>query len=236
MMIGTCPLRARNLGIILLFAMQFVGCSTAYFPNTATIPTFRRSGELQASAHFGLDGLEGRAACSLTPHIGVAASGAWIDSEKDSLKHHYIEAAGILSTPGRPPVGLAASAGVGYGRTINAGGFFQNVRIEGDYLRSYIQGAFLVNVGADSSGKSYTAGELGLAMRFAGVHFTRFLRNDVSQEIPTSVFWEPSVWYRGYFNSFFGELQGGLSLPVTDDPKFDWQVLSLSVGVGLVIM
>jgi hypothetical protein len=229
-------LRTRNLGLILMVVMQFVGCTTAYFPNTGTIPTFRRTGELQASAHFGLDGLEGRAAYSLTPHIGLAASGAWIDSEKDSLTHYYIEAASILSTPGRRPVGLAASAGAGYGTTRNDGSFFEHVLIEADYLRSYVQGALILNFGADSSGKSYSSGELGLAMRFAAVHFTRYLRNDVPREIPTTVFWEPSIWYRGYFNSFFGELQGGLSFPVQSEPKFDWQALSLSVGVGMAIM
>jgi hypothetical protein len=235
-MISTYLLRARNLGIVLLVAMQIVGCATAYFPNTGTIPTFRRTGELQASAHFGLDGREGRAAYSLTPQFGVAASGAWIDNEQDSMKHRYIEAAGIFAMPDNVPASFAASAGVGFGTTTNTGGILTTERIEGDYLRPYIQGAMLINFGPDSSANSYTAGKLGLAMRFAGVHFTRFIRNEVPREIPTALFWEPNIWYRGYYNSFFGEIQGGVSLPMTPDPKFDWQVLTLSVGVGMVIM
>lgn len=73
-------------------------------------------------------------------------------------------------------------------------------------------------------------------MRIAGVKFTRYICNHASHAIPMTIFLEPTVMFREYLGPVFLEADGGFAFSTSRDRNFDWQVLSLSLGVGLVIM
>ena len=72
--------------------------------------------------------------------------------------------------------------------------------------------------------------------RFSLVDFTEFSTGGVRylvDEDPT-LFFEPAVIGRVNFDDhFYFTFQGGFSLPVSNEPFFEYRVLQLSTGIGL---
>lgn len=77
----------RSVLFILLYIsaiLIFNSCAPAYIPNVINAPMLTNKGEIQASAHLGLSGLNPQFAYAITDHLGIMANASFLNIKSDS--------------------------------------------------------------------------------------------------------------------------------------------------------
>lgn len=211
------------LGTVLLINMVLSACSPLYIPSAKHTHFLDTEGEANVAAYSGTNGFDIQGAYAITPKLGVvtAISAAnKTDSSSNTEHQHFAIEAGVdyykkLGDKGR----FEALAGLGFGnaeavKTITTKGSFSNF-----FLQS--------NIGFESR-----ALDVGLAMRMNQVVFYKFeTSNTTSNNSEAATFFEPSLFARLGWERLKLEVQMGLATPLQRDINFQYESLTVALGI-----
>jgi hypothetical protein len=218
--------------ILLLIATS---CAPTYIPNIRNTPMFKDKGEVQLSFSVG-NGLNGQGAVAITDNFGVMGSYMYLErnnGERNSVdyrKHTFGEGGvGYFKNNEKTFFEIFAGYGEGTGYSDEAFSFLSSSSgsVAGNYQRYFLQPAF---------GFNKRMMFVSFVPRFSLVNFTEFSSGGVRyivNEDPT-LFFEPAVVARANFDDhFYFTFQGGFSVPVSNDPFFEFRLMQFSTGIGL---
>ncbi|MTI22000.1 hypothetical protein E1176_13290 [Fulvivirga sp. RKSG066] len=216
--------------VCLLFLAS--ACSPVYLPNSRSVPMLNSAGEVSIDGDFSSSGLNLNTGVAVSDHFVVILNGTFSDHENWSNSAHVYHRAAELGigyyhydSSSRFQVEFFYGYGMGEASAVSDELFLSSDIIEskGDYRKSFLQGNF---------GWKLDLVNLGGALRVSKIKFTDFETNaDVVGFSTNSTFVEPvffiSVGKKLRFNA-----QVGFSLPVTQEPVFDYVPLHGAVGIG----
>ena len=210
-------------------------CTPTYIPNIRNSPMFTDKGEVQLNFQVG-NGLNGQGAIAITDNFGVIGSYSYLerdngDRTSDNYRKHTFGEGGVgyFKNNDKTFFEIFAGYGEGTGYSVDALSFLgsSSNTAAGSYKRYFLQPAF---------GFNKKMMYVSFVPRFSLVDFTEFSTGGVRylvDEDPT-LFFEPAVIGRVNFDDhFYFTFQGGFSLPVSNEPFFEYRVLQLSTGIGL---
>ncbi|HEY0742809.1 MAG TPA: hypothetical protein VGD40_15170 [Chryseosolibacter sp.] len=211
-------------------------CAPTYIPNIRNSPMFTDKGEVQLNFQVG-NGLNGQGAWALSEHFGVMANYSYLKrsgDEEDNIdyrKHTFGEGGvGYFKNTEDMFFEFFAGYGEGMGASDDALSFLGSsgtATAAGNYKRYFFQPAF---------GMNKKTVFVSFVPRFSLVEFTEFSSGGVRyvvNEDPT-LFFEPAVIGRvNFHDNFYFIFQGGFSVPVTDDPFFEYRTFQTSTGIGV---
>lgn len=221
-----------------LIAMTVVAssCAPTYIPNIRNSPMFTDKGEVQLNFQVG-NGLNAQGAWALSEHFGVMANYSYLKrsgDDQDNIdyrKHTFGEGGvGYFKNTEDMFFEFFAGYGEGMGASDDALSFLGSsgtATAAGNYKRYFFQPAF---------GMNKKTVFVSFVPRFSLVEFTEFSSGGVRYIVneDPSLFFEPAVIGRVNFDdNFYFTFQGGFSVPVTDDPFFDYRTFQMSTGIGV---
>lgn len=218
----------------LLILLVATSCAPTYIPNIRNSPMFTQKGEVQLNFQVG-NGLNGQGAVAITENFGVIGNYSYLErnsGETNSVnyrKHIFGEGGvGYFKNNEKTFIEIFAGYGEGTGYSDDALAWLGTTGYSaaGNYKRYFFQPAF---------GFNKRAMFVSFVPRFSLVDFTEFSTGGVRylvDEDPT-LFFEPAVIGRANFDDhFYFTFQGGLSLPVSNDPFFEFRLMQVSTGIG----
>ncbi|HEY0652334.1 MAG TPA: hypothetical protein VGD65_04360 [Chryseosolibacter sp.] len=222
----------KKFFLILLVATS---CAPTYIPNLRNSPMFTQKGEVQLNFQVG-NGLNGQGAWAISENFGVIGSYSYLErsgadqSSPDYRKHTFGEAGvGYFKNTESMFIEVFGGYGEGTGFSDDALAFLgsSGYTASGNYKRYFLQPAF---------GMNKKIMFVSFVPRFSLVEFTEFSTGGVRylvDEDPT-LFFEPAVIGRVNFHkNFYFTFQGGLSVPVSNDPFFEYRLMQISSGLGV---
>lgn len=221
-------------------ALFLASCSPVYVPNIRNAALFRGAGEVQASGHFGTQGVDAQAAVSVTNHIGVMGNFNSVsrnsnESDDKYIKHKFWEA-GLGYYENAPNEKICYEIFGGYGR--GEGTTYDNydelfgpnpndIRATGKYQRFFIQ---------PSVGSNRRIFNWIVSARVSYVDFESFSYAGVTKTYNDPViFLEPAFTGRINFGQspIYSQFQVGFSVNTQGSTVFDYQPTTFGIGFGL---
>lgn len=196
---------------------------------------FTQKGEMQLNFQVG-NGLNGQGAIAISENFGVIGNYSYLErsssdkSSADYRKHTFGEGGvGYFKNSEKTFFEIFAGYGEGTGYSDDALSFLGSTgnSAAGNYKRYFLQPAF---------GMNKKIMFVSFVPRFSLVDFTEFATGGVRYVVKEDpvLFFEPAVIGRVNFEDhFYFTFQGGLSVPVSDEPFFEYRLMQISTGIGV---
>jgi hypothetical protein len=215
----------------LMILFLATSCAPTYIPNIRNSPMFTEKGEVQLNFQIG-NGLNGQGAWAISENFGVIGSYSYLErssvdqTSSDYRKHSFGEA-GLGYFKNSETMFFELFGGYGEGTGYSDDFILSGTFASGNYKRYFLQPAF---------GLNKKTMFVSFVPRFSLVDFTEYAAGGARymvKEDPT-LFFEPAVIGRVNFaEHFYFTFQGGLSVPVSNDPFFEYRLMQFSSGIGL---
>jgi hypothetical protein len=217
------PVKIIRAGLILLLVSS---CSPEYIPNMTNTPMFEEKGELQSNLAVGVSGTDLQLAYALTDKIGIMGNGSFYDETSDTTeefhKHNLYElGVGYYDQVGNN-LGYEIYAGMGTGKIK---GYDEN-RLDSPVSDASLLKFFI----QPSAGFKSDVFDLNLATRWALLR-TDYTEGSVERDVALQPFFEPVLTGRLGFRYIKLVSQAGVSLPLKNNPSFDYQPFIFNVGL-----
>jgi hypothetical protein len=210
-----------GIPVVFLFIV-FSSCAPAYVPNAINSPMFSNKGEVQASVHYGIAGLDPQVSYAITDHLGVMMNGSFADRTDSTStnyhKHHFFE------------------AGVGYYQKIGLIGRFEAYGGGGfGKLSAHQDVGFWVSNAEVNTMRFFVQPAIGLSTEvFDGSIATRLVALNMKQDSlsNTGLLVEPVITAKVGYRWVKAVFQFGISLPLNDEQiDFTYQPILFSIGL-----
>ncbi|MFO7923164.1 MAG: hypothetical protein R6U58_05690 [Bacteroidales bacterium] len=214
--------KAPRLAYILIFMTLISGsCAPAYVPNVINTPLLSNKGEIQASLHGGISGVDPQLSYAVTDNVGLILNGSFADNTSDSSnnfhKHNFIE------------IGTGYYTKIGNKGRFETFGGFGSGKLQAEYEND------LWTSRADViSSRFFLQPAIGITTSILDASFTsRLVLINLSQgtEKSTGVFAEPALTGKLGFRYVKAVIQLGLSIPLQENIDFNYQPFMFSVGL-----
>lgn len=221
-------------------------CQPIYRPNVMNQPLFSGQGDIQASGHVGTNGVDLQASGAVTDHLlAMVNYNRFSQSpDNDSLssgferEHQLIEiASGYYTQLGEEGENnnfgvFEAIGGYGNGTAIHFSDVWtsQMERTEGKYHKLFVQ---------PSIGYSHSIFDVGIAPRMVMIdYYDMEVQGSGASLQPdwdrgTDLFVEPAITGRFGYKFIKFQFQFGLSIPMIEEPSYQYQPILFSVGIHM---
>src|SRR4030095_5082400 len=178
--------------IVTLFVLSgiiFNSCTTVYVPSEVNTPVFKGKNEFRAGVSYGNSGLNVQTAYSFTDHLGLIASGSYINSKNSngSLYQKYGEfGIGYFKMLKKNNINFEVFTGIGFGNAHSTDHSFSELSESGKYYKIFLQPDMTLMAGGI---------DIAFAIRFHYLGYTSYSNPSLitSNTMPASVGMEPSV-------------------------------------------
>src|SRR4030095_10016249 len=209
-------MKTKILVILFSFSLIFSSCTTVYVPSEANTPVFKDKYDFRAGLSYGNSGLNLQTAFSFTDHLGIIASGSYVNvhSSQSSLYQKYGEVGfGYFRPPDKKGdlhfeifsgLGFGEARSTEHGFSIVDGSSSAELSESGKYYKIFLQPEMAM---------LYGWVDVAFALRLNYLRFTGYsdISHPGSKSIPASFGMEPSVSFIMGDTPFKMKFQIGLS-------------------------